>query len=313
MRLLSVQEENNLSIKDKINYYNNLRKHCEKYNDKRVSMSLTQRMLSKYYRNEFYNNNFIIEGEGNIPLEPAIYMLNHSNGEDCFAMDKGFTKLGVAISPVSGADSLTIPAKIMIGFNDSIFIDRNDKVSSVEGMFKSAGKILGGKNVVFYGEAAWNLHPIKPMLELKRGAEMVSLITGAPIVPVNMEYIESTNIEKKELDMYKKIIFRVGKAIEPSYSNLVGDQTSLIKNIMEKTREKIWNEENILKNKISDIDPMVYINHTWLKKFGRLGFTYNSEYEALFLRGSQENEYTLNENGILVPGITLKKSKNKRW
>lgn len=60
---------------------------------------------------------------------------------------------------------------------------------------------------------------------------------------------------------------------------------------------------------IEDIDPIMYVNHTYAKKFKALGFTFNSETEQkylLFDSESKESEYRIDENGEFKPGIITK-------
>ena len=65
---------------------------------------------------------------------------------------------------------------------------------------------------------------------------------------------------------------------------------------------------------IDDVNPLVYLNHVFFKKYG-FAFNYDSAAEAKFLFSKDglpvDNEYRLNENGILVPGITLKSEGKK--
>lgn len=60
---------------------------------------------------------------------------------------------------------------------------------------------------------------------------------------------------------------------------------------------------------IEDIDPIMYVNHTYAKKIKALGFTFNSEVEQkylLFDSESRENKYRIDENGGFKPGIITK-------
>ena len=90
-------------------------------------------------------------------------------------------------------------------------------------------------------------------------------------------------------------------------------QTNRIKEEMENIRKSIWSSYNINRSSINEIDPNEYINHTYLKKFKALGFTYDSKKEQeflLFLENElKENEYTIDDKGDFVPGITEKDSK----
>lgn len=61
---------------------------------------------------------------------------------------------------------------------------------------------------------------------------------------------------------------------------------------------------------MDEINKNVYLNHTYLKKFGAFGFEFDSEHEFQYLLRNKnhliDNEYCLNQNGDFVPGITKK-------
>ena len=87
-------------------------------------------------------------------------------------------------------------------------------------------------------------------------------------------------------------------------------QSNQTREDMIKIRKQIWNDYNIRREVLSDVDPLVYINHTYLKKFKAFGFTYDSRKEQeclLFLENElRANEYTIDADGNLIPGITEK-------
>ena len=85
---------------------------------------------------------------------------------------------------------------------------------------------------------------------------------------------------------------------------------------MIRIRTKIWSDYMIKRASLKDIDPLMYLNHTYIKKFKAFGFTYDSAKEQeflLFLNGEpKENEYTINSAGEFVPGITEKKTELRK-
>ena len=76
-------------------------------------------------------------------------------------------------------------------------------------------------------------------------------------------------------------------------------------------RLNLWKKLGINKNSLNDINKEIYLNHTYNKKFDAVGFEYDSEYESQYLAKDKnekvENEFTLNENGEFVPGVTHKR------
>lgn len=152
------------------------------------------------------------------------------------------------------------------------------------------------------GEATWNLHPLLPMQKIKAGAVQVSLITGKPIVPVIMEYVEVPEKCKKEKDLYSKCIVVVGEPIYSAVDKDIFIQAEAVQSVMERMRRELWTELGIKRDCIDDIDKELYLNHLYLKKYKAFGFKYNSEHESKFLLLS-ENEYCLNDDGKFTPGI----------
>ena len=79
---------------------------------------------------------------------------------------------------------------------------------------------------------------------------------------------------------------------------------------MENMRLELWKKLGIKKDSIEDINKDIYLNHTYNKKFNAFGFEYDSAYESQYLakdeNGQVINEYTLNDNGEFVPGVTSK-------
>jgi len=171
-------------------------------------------------------------------------------------------------------------------------------------------KIISGNDGVIFGESTWNLHPILPMHNIRKGAATISAISQVPIIPTIFEYMEEDGIIKTEGQLYKKCLIRFGKPVMIDYGENFIIQSDKIREEMIRIRKEIWKDYNIRKECISDIDPLIYINHTYLKKFKALGFTYDSKKEQeyiLFLENDKKvNEYTIDSEGNLYPGITEK-------
>jgi hypothetical protein len=85
---------------------------------------------------------------------------------------------------------------------------------------------------------------------------------------------------------------------------------------MIENRLKVWKEYGIIHKIDGQESIMNYLNHTYVKKFGALGFTFDSKSEEKFLlfleNELRANEYTLDKDGNLVPGVTEKDSKIKK-
>lgn len=317
--MLPYKYEKNLSINEKLEYYKRLREYCYRLSEtKKQEMPKGQQLISRFYMNNFYNEKLHIVGEGNIPLDkPVIFVCNHSNSHDVFSMYIALKKLGIATSVMVATDCLNIFSTTLFAAADATLLDRRDKVSSNNSIFELASKIIAGKTGVIFGEATWNLHPIKLMHDIKLGASKIACLTDAVIVPTILEYIEIPELFEHESSLYDRVIVEFGVPQTITLNQDLSLQTQLLQKTMEKMRKKIWNDNGVIRNNLYDIDINNYLNHTYLKKYGVFGFKYDSNSEAKFLRGSNdgpvENEFCVNENNEFVPGITLKKKKNLKY
>lgn len=292
-------------------YYNNLREKCMLVKNKQLKVGQglikTFYPLLRPYKLEIY-------GEENVPKDSnALFVVNHSNSHDIFTAYEVLSKLRRHGSVMVATDCLNPATTELFNISNATLLDRRVKEERENSVLGLSKKIIDGNDGVIFGESTWNLHPTLPMHNIKQGASKISLISQVPIIPTIFEYIEEPGIFDSENKLYKKCLIVFGKPIMINLDENLITQTNTIKEEMEKIRKSIWDSYNIKKSSIDDIDPNEYINHTYLKKFKALGFTYDSRKEQeflLFLENElKANEYTLDENGDLVPGITEKDSK----
>lgn len=305
--------EKNMCDEEKLDYYKKLREYCEVLSlENKKEMSLGQQMISKVYNPSFYNNKIEVLGENNIPSnEPVIFVCNHSNSHDIFSMYSILEKIGISSSVMVASDCLNLFSISAFAAADSVFLDRNNKISSNNSIYKMASRILAGKSGVVFGESTWNLHPIKPMQNLKIGSTKIAAITGALIIPTILEYVEIPELCNKEFQLYEKAVVAFGKPYKVQILDDLSMDTSDVQISMENIRKNIWNRNSICRKDIKDINVDIYLNHVYLKKFKAFGFKYDSLKESKFLRkdsnGLIENEYCLSEDKEFVPGITYQK------
>ena len=212
---------------------------------------------------------------------------------------------------MAGSDCLNFLSNLVFYSSNFTLLDRNNKNNRNDSIYRMSKYIQNGFDGVIFGEGTWNLHPVLSMHNIRLGATYVSAINDVPVIPTIFEYVENDGLVDKESKLYKKCIVRFGKPYTFNYNEGIINQTKTINSEMANMREDIWSQNGIKRDSLEDIDPEQYVNHTYMKKFGALGFTYNSEKEQeylLFLKGQpKENEYTIDENGEFVPGVTKKK------
>ncbi len=258
-----------------------------------------------------------IDGWRNIPRDGCLLVCNHSNTHDIPLASLALLKCGlpattmVATKGTSPIDLLAFKAA------RHILIDRTDTHSRRRGLYELAGKLAHGDTCVIFGEGTWNLHPFKPMQNLRIGAVMAAAISGMPVVPTIFEYIEIPEVCSTYSDLFSGCIVRFGKPITIDCHRGLVDQSNGIQTVMEAMRRIIWTRLGTHRTRASDVNPAIYVNHTWLKKFGVPGFTYDSESESriLYTKPGEmvENEWHINEGGVFCPGITPKGPTARPW
>ncbi len=310
--ILPYNIEKKMSIAARKEYYKDLRRYCiDNVVPDMSKSSFGQKVVTNLYMKDFYNKKLELEGVENLDMDQAIFLCNHSTAHDIFSMYNVMERLKRNTTVMVATDCLNPFSIATFKLADATFLDRNSKKSANNSIVLASSKVLNGKNLVIFGEATWNLHPFKLMHDIKKGGAMISAITSVPVVPTILEYIEVPRLCDKELDLYKKIVVRFGEPLSINSSDDIIAKTLEIQAEMEKIRREIWQDNGVNRTSLSDIDKMLYLNHTYQKKYKAFGFTYDSFKEEKFLRSNDgckiENEYCLDENNQLVPGITPKK------
>lgn len=297
---------NKLTINEQKEYYEKLRKECLSLKNNQFHFG--QSIIKKVYP-WLRNYQIEIQGEENIPCDSnVLFVANHSTSHDIFTAYELFSMLNRKGSVMVATDCLNPFTTEIFKASNATLLDRRIKSERSNSILLLAKKLLSGKDGLIFGEGTWNLHPTLPMHNIQNGATKISIITQVPIIPVIIEYIEKNELITSDARLYDKCIIRFGKPIIVDPNNTLPAQSQIIKTAMVDTRLKIWKDYNIQKESLENIDPIMYINHTYAKKFKALGFTYDSQKEQeylLFLENEpHENEYTLNSEGNLIPGIT---------
>lgn len=310
-KFLSIKELELLSTEEKEQYYKIVREYCDSLKVNIESKKISKKIISllaphlRKYKLEIY-------GEENIPKnDSAVFICNHSNSHDFFTTQEVFNELNRNVTPFGASDCLNFLSLQMFKLGDVTLIDRGNKESSLDGLMNFSKKIIDGEDGIIFSEGTWNLHPIKPMQNLKVGGTQSAVIADKVIIPTIFEYVEVPEIVTKENDIYSRCIVEFGKPIIVKSDDNIIEKTKYVQSILEEMRKNLWKKLGIKKESLDDINKEVYLNHTYMKKFEGLGFNFDSDHEFQYLlkdkQGNYENEYKLNENNELVPGITHKK------
>lgn len=314
-RLLGIKDIEKLDSFEKIKYYSQLRDYCKSTSSEALSTNMFSKIISSIYP-ILRNYDYSLQGLENIPKDfNALFVCNHSNSHDFFTALETFNELGSRVSIFSASDDLSFLVKNIFGFCDAVFVDREDKTSSEQSVINMSRNLVSGIPGVIFSETTWNIHPYKVMHQIKAGAVEIAAIAGVPIIPTIFEYVEVPEKCYKESELYKKCIVRFGEPIYIAQDKSLIQQTNLLQSRLEQERLKVWNQINLYKASLRDVNHELYLNHTYLKKFCAFAFQYDSETESKYLlsidKNPVENEYHMDSNGNFVPGITTKEEGKK--
>lgn len=320
MNLLSDRELQNLTTKEKIRYFGELKEQCLDIKKKTPKgTQLARNFVRTIYPPIVRRYEYEVIGKEYVPENgKAIFVCNHSNSHDFFTpLEVMHNYFGLEPSLYVAKDDLNLSTQGIFAACNAVLIDRNDKASTQRGIFELCSKIMLSDSVPgwMYAESTWNIHPFRLMQKLKKGAALESAITGYPIIPTIIEYVEVKNPVDRESKLYEKCIvkFSYPMYIRPLESLI--SQTEELQRIMTASRANLRRKLGIEKYSLRDVDPYTYVNHTCLKKFDGFGFKYDSQSEQKFLLSTDgkpvDNEYRINEHGILVPGITTEEESKR--
>lgn len=315
-KFLNCKEIENLSEHEKIHYFSVLNKDCADSRLKKENKIYGICKLINGMASRIRNYNFELRGAENIPKDGrCLFLCNHSNAHDFLTMQEAFSKTESDITFLASNEDISKIIQSIFIFCGGVLIDRKEKSSINKGTLEFVTNIINGKSGVIFGESTWNLHPYKPMLPIKAGAANIAAITEVPIIPTIFEYVEIPEICYKEKEIYSKCIVKFAKPIPILRSESLITQTDMLQSAMEQNRIELWKELGIKKHSFKRVEQEIYLNHTYLKKFGFSGVEYDSEREIKFLLSKEcqliENEYHFDEGENFVPGNIQKFEKEK--
>ena len=167
-------------------------------------------------------------------------MCNHFNSHDVVLANEVLTAIEKPASIFLSREGLSPIVVNLFKKAGSTIIDRSDKNSSLEGITDMAQKIYNGRFGVIFGESTWNLHPTKPMLDLRIGGAKIAAIAGKPLVPTIFEYFEADKVLSSEKELYDLCVVKFGRPIEIVEEESLVDQTREIQRTMEESRIELW-------------------------------------------------------------------------
>lgn len=189
-KILSYEEENKLSINEKIDYYKKLRVYLKnipttKTND--FYMTVCNALNKKFVRgiiNLIKGYELTVTGRENIPNGPVIYATTHQDFNDHFSIVLSIPEHAIILNTINVSKLF----KIIMGVNGIVYVDRTNKENRFNSKLKLMKYVSKDKSIVVFPEATYNCSPNKLHLPLHSGVIDIARKMNVPIVPVVQEY-----------------------------------------------------------------------------------------------------------------------------
>ncbi|MCI9280318.1 MAG: 1-acyl-sn-glycerol-3-phosphate acyltransferase [Bacilli bacterium] len=218
-KMLSIKEEQNLSLPDLKKYYEDLREFC--YNRKLTNTTPGATTIApklKEKTNEIAssltnilegeNVEFIFDGVENIPTGPVIYAHTHQGLLDNFSWIPATPDHSIILHSSKVRFILKI-AQLNTGL---VLVSKNEKKKKnrTNATLDLITLGLWGHSRTIFPEAAYNLSPNKLYLPKRFGFLDVAKKSQNPVIPVVDEFTYDTSLPKEKIT---KIHIRFGKPI----------------------------------------------------------------------------------------------------
>jgi 1-acyl-sn-glycerol-3-phosphate acyltransferase len=216
-KLLNYDEEAQLDIEGKKEYYKQLREYLLQRPLQVTTKGATTiapklkgvtnhlaKMTCKLFSAK--NSEWISEGQENIPEGPVIFAQSHQGILDNFVWIPEI-KPHCIILHSADVNKFLLTIQLNTGL---ILVKKGDKENNLNAKLDQIELLLLGHSIACFPESTWNLSPNKLHLPLNYGFLDVARKSGCPVVPVVHEFTYDTSTEKETIT---KIHSKFGKAI----------------------------------------------------------------------------------------------------
>ena len=264
-KLLTIKEENQLSLEELKRYYEELRDYCYHRrltnttpgattiapNLKNPTNKTSDKLVDIIEKEEVIK---ICDGEENIPKGPVIYAHTHQGLLDNFAWIPATPDHAIILHSKKVKLAL-----IIVQLNTGLVLVSKDKrqiknIANAKLDMISLG--LRGHSIAYFPEAAWRLSPNKLHLPKSFGVFDIARKANVPVIPVVDEYTYDSSTPKEKIT---KIHIRFGK---PIYTSMTDNLSDKLREYDEQISTMCWDliaEKGHFKR--SEIDVMEYINY----------------------------------------------------
>ena len=225
-RILSYDEELQLSLEARKKYYNNLQNYLlrTKYKDLNSSWIQFAEKLNKniirFIIDKIKGYELIVDGLENIPNSPVIYASTHQDFCDHFNAVLSIPEHAVILNTIN----VTPLFKFLMFFNGIIYVDRLTDNSRFDAKIEQMKCLAKGKSVVIFPEGTYNCSPNKLHLPLHKGVIDMARKMQVPIVPLIQEYTYDESIST--IKCVKSCHVRFGKPIYVDITDNIEEKLS---------------------------------------------------------------------------------------
>ncbi|MGN0431105.1 MAG: lysophospholipid acyltransferase family protein [Lachnospiraceae bacterium] len=305
-RMLSKEEEGQLSLDEIKMYYADLREflrlsNYKDYNEIQMQFrEIANKYLWRIILRRIRNYDLVVDAYENIPQSPVIYAFHHAGIVDAENVVEALPEHAMLLA----GDDLDKISRFLLNLIGTVFVTRLNKKSREESKIELMKALSKGKSVIVFPEAMWNMSPNKIHLPLTWGILDMARKVGAPVIPVAQEYFYDEKIlDGKE--RIESIHIRFGSPVYISAEDNLNVKLEEFDEKFSTVRWSIWEEKGIFKRK--DLSPLLYKNFVACKINSFPQVDLEHEYQCVY-NGTSEfykfhhlNIVPCDENGQMLP------------
>ncbi len=215
--ILSYKEEQKLSLSEREEYYDELRKYVLKRQLtnttagattvapklKRITNIIADKLVRIMTNRDI---EWICDGTENIPDQTVIFAFTHQGILDNFAWIPK-VKQHALILHGQEVNKLLILCQLNTGL---IFVKKEDRKNNENAKLDMIRLLLEGHSITYFPEGTWNLSPNKLHLPMRFGFLDIAMKAKVPVIPSVLEYTYDTSTDRERIT---KIHICFGKPI----------------------------------------------------------------------------------------------------
>lgn len=315
-RILSYEEERNLSLEERKIYYINLKEYLSNLKNSKLNkiyLSTCQKLNKKIVRsaiNLIKGYDLVIENQNLIPNSPVIFASSHQDFNDHFNVVLSVPTHTIILN------SSTVPKviKLVMGVNGIEYVNRDDSQSKFISKMNLMEHIAKGRSITVFPEGTFNCSPNKLILPLHSGVIDMAKKMQVPVVPLVQEYI----FDNSKLDGKNRVIsctVRFGKPIYVSFEDDIQEKKDELRDAMATIRYNIIEEKEIFNRKTISNEEYISFLLSRLKTMKSMNVNYDIETSTIYGANDEIYQYypinavPYNERGELLTNGSIKKLK----